>query len=122
MPTFPPAVSRSDAQLIRETGQVCVPPEELGKTLQDTMHEVLLGLPQWNNTLEPDTTAGATLAFLIQVAFEDKLPLVFRVFRKIYSPEHFYLYMVDSARLDPKKLHNVLPNPLPDVYDFMALQ
>mmetsp|Transcript_43857 Transcript_43857/g.136544 ORF Transcript_43857/g.136544 Transcript_43857/m.136544 type:complete len:416 (+) Transcript_43857:137-1384(+) len=103
------------AVAVAGSDRVCVQEGSLEASLRDTVAAVLRGLPRW-----PDTSAGPkevespVLAFVVQVAYEDKLSLLARVFSKIYTPRDVFVYLVDSAMLDPARVRAALPSPLPD--------
>lgn len=75
---------------------------------------VARGLPPWpQKTPGPKEVESPVLAYLIQVAFKSKLPLVARAFNHIYSPQDVFLYLVDEKLLDPDTVVKALPSPLP---------
>lgn len=103
----------SDTQ--RFLSEVCLSPSNLTTALSATSAEVLKGLPHWSVAKDsaPTSQDGVHLAFLIQLSYKDKLPLVSRTFSHIYSDQDVFLYLVDEDFLDPARVRAALPNPLP---------
>lgn len=94
--------------------RICVPPADLPAALRESKEAVLRGLPPWPHQAgAPKEIDSPKLAYLIQVSFQEKVPLVIRVFRKIYSPQDFFLYSVDVKHMSPGVLQSALPSPLP---------
>lgn len=65
-------------------------------------------LPPWNPVAAP-TGAGASIAYLGSCGFRARLPLVTRVFSRLYRKGDYFLYMVDKfSDLPPRELSNAL--------------
>jgi len=93
--------------------QVCVRPEEVQTQMDNSVKFMTSGLPPWPATTEPSKKDKIALAFLIQVSFADSLTIVKRTFDRIYSPGDVFVYLVDTKLMDPQKLLDTLPRPLP---------
>jgi hypothetical protein len=93
--------------------EVCMSVEDLPKIMIQTVNEVLQGLPPWTQPDVPAEVQDPRLAFLVQVSFESKLPLMRRTFNHLYSAKDTFLYVVDELRLNPSKVEDALPSPLP---------
>jgi len=94
--------------------RVCVPPADLEASLKDSVKAVLAGLPPWPHKVAgPKTVEHPVVAYLTQVTFAEQLPLVARVFTRIYTPQDIFVYLVDAKLLDADLVRAVLPEPLP---------
>jgi len=93
--------------------RVCIPPADVQSSVQAAAAAVLKGLPQWGDSEVPAQVKSAVLAYMIQVSFADKLPLVARVFHQIYDTQDIFDYFVDAQMMDVELLREVLPSPLP---------
>mmetsp|Transcript_69527 Transcript_69527/g.197020 ORF Transcript_69527/g.197020 Transcript_69527/m.197020 type:complete len:529 (-) Transcript_69527:111-1697(-) len=92
----------------------CVWPDEVKARAQESMKELARGFPVWQEALEvPKSIPDATIAFLIQVAWKDQLPVMRRAFDILHNPRDIFLYSVDKERLDVDKVLVALPTPLP---------
>lgn len=94
-------------------GGVCITPETLAAALTQASQEVLRGLPPWPRAFSPDklssrSHAPVRLAFLVQVSVKERLPLVRRVFSKLYSSGDIFLYLVDTTKLAASDVQDAL--------------
>jgi len=91
---------------------VCILPSDLKTTLAQSTQEVLKGLPPWPyppvDAKAKRGSGGVKLAFLVQVSVGDRLPLLRRVFDKLYSPGDLFLYSVDSQMLAAWRVREAL--------------
>mmetsp|Transcript_94274 Transcript_94274/g.272454 ORF Transcript_94274/g.272454 Transcript_94274/m.272454 type:complete len:353 (+) Transcript_94274:295-1353(+) len=90
-------------------GDVCITPGNASAAALSASREVLKGLPQW--TAPParaKDVLSLRLAYFVQVSFVEKLPLVRRVFDKLYSPQDFFMYSTDSRLLAPEHVEEAL--------------
>lgn len=97
----------------KTTTEVCLSVQDLPRIMSQTIDEVLQGLPPWTQPAVPAEVQDPRLAFLVQVSFESKLPLLRRTFNHLYNTKDTFLYVVDKARLHPSSVKAALPSPLP---------
>jgi len=72
-------------------------------------------LPQW--TAPPASAKdvlSVRLAYFVQVSVAPKLPLVRRVFDKLYSPQDIFMYATDSRLLAPERVEEALGLGVPE--------
>jgi len=73
-------------------------------TAESVLHQ---GLPAWNMST-PNSTSDVAIGYLIQVAGKKQLPLVKRVFDRLYSPKDTFLYLTDVSKLSVADVQRAL--------------
>lgn len=112
-PAIESSLQQEKKALAVPDGGVCITPETLAAALTQASQEVLRGLPPWPRAFSPDklssrSHAPVRLAFLVQVSVKERLPLVRRVFTKLYSSGDIFLYLVDTALLAASDVQDAL--------------
>lgn len=87
---------------------ICTTPQNASAALNNAVAAVLAGLPPWTAQSTPRAQATVRIAYLVQVALEAKLPMVRRVFDRLYSEEDAFLYLSDARILDPSRVEAAL--------------
>lgn len=87
---------------------LCTTPQNASAALNEAVAAVLAGLPPWIARSVPRAQATLRIAYLVQVAVEAKLPMVRRVFDRLYTDEDAFLYLSDARMLDPARVEAAL--------------